>query len=351
MNQRDLIRLALLLAVLGLNAVLSHYAFKGPRSAPVISAVRVGSYAVLAMALVLAGQACACGRRRQQQHPRLSLENVIVYVYGLGLVIFASAYCLLFVSGDATSTFFTQLTAIAVDDMFVRTRDATLRRSLLFFCAIFAGASNICTALSSQGTGETVEAMLKQNWFPVVVGIVLPAFVPWIYFGVRGKRFYNPVTIYDFLNFGTPFAVILAITVLLRPYEGEPPVLFPGNESLANATIKLVTTSDVATPLLCLNMLPTVFLAIQCTLLYSTVDFLSASAVAGSFKALAESEPTPLVIVAFVSASVAFSVRVYACYRDEDDRCSMAYTRETEEDEEEDEMLHKLKSEVQMANV
>ena len=352
MNQRDLIRLALMLAVLGLNATLSHYAFSKSNGSPILSSVSLASYAVLSMAAVFVAQACLCGRRDQQpKHPRLSVENVIVHVYGLGLVIFVTVYCVAGVSGDATAIFFIMTTVVSLDDMFTRTRDATLRRSLLFFCALLAGASNACSALASSDAGETIQAIVDQQWFSVSYGLILPCTIPWVFFALRGKRFYNPVTIYDFLHFGMPFAVILSVTALTGlTLVGQLPQAPPANASAVhNATARLVSAADVAAPLLCLNMLPTVFLAIQSALLYSTVDFITVYSVVASFRALAEREPGTLVIAAFVASSVAFSARVYACYRDESDKCSVAYSRETEEDEEEDIILENMRADVDMA--
>jgi hypothetical protein len=110
-----------------------------------------------------------------------------------------------------------------------------------------------------------------------------------VYLAVRGKRFYTPLTVYDFIHFEMPFAVILSATALtgLTLVEQRPMPTLSISLRAANATDDsgLVTVADVATPLLCLNMLPTVFLAIQSTLLYSTVDSMSVSAVVASFKA------------------------------------------------------------------
>ena len=355
MNQRDLIRLALMLIILGLNALLSHYAFADERSSPLVDSVILASYAVLTMAVVLALQGCLCGRKaKSPRHPRLSIENVLVFVYGLGLIIFVTVYCVLGVSGDASAAFYVQLTVIALEEMFIRTKDATLRRSVLFFSALLAGFSNICSALTTSGAGESVVALMEQRWFLVVFGAVMPCAVPWVFFSVRGKRFYNPVTIYDFLNFGMPFAVIVSVMCLLSIDLVLHQVPIPVSMNQTNATgqeSRLVSAADVATPLLCLNMLPTVFLAVQSILLYSTVDFLTVSAVVASFKALGDRQPSTLVILGFVASSVAFSARIYACYRDDGDKCSVVYSRECEEDEEEDEFLEKIRADIEIAEV
>jgi len=352
MNQRDLIRLTLLFIVLGINAILTHYAFDKARGSPLLNCITVAAYSVLAIAAFLIAQACLCGRRDQtQKHPRLSLETVVIYVYGLGLIIFVTIYSVMAVSGDASSAYYTQLTAIAAEDTFVRTRDATLRRSLLFFCALLASASLICSSFNTGGMGETIQAIFDQQWFLIIYGLIMPITIPWVFFSVRGKRFYNPVTIYDFLYFGMPFASIMAATALAglnlvpHPPNSVPPFFNATNETDSE---RLVTAADVATPLLCLNMLPTVFLAVQSILLYSTVDFMTVAALVTSLKAIAERRHSPLMVAAFVCSALAFTARVYACYRDEDDKCSVAYSRETEEDEDEDQMLEKIRQDVQM---
>lgn len=349
MNQRDLIRLSLMLIVLGLNAILTHYAFEHSTGSPILNSVTFASYAVLVMAIVLLVQGCLCGRHAQRpKHPRLSVESVIVYVYGLGLLIFLTVYCVLGVSGDASAAFYVQLTCMALDDMFIRTKDGTLRRSVLLFCALLAGVANVCISISFDGAGESIQAILDLKWASILYGLVLPCLVPWVYFAVRGKRFYNPVTVYDFIHFGMPFAVIVSLMCLVgldsawyQDFSRHAPF-----NSTNETSERLVTKADVAGPLLCLNMLPTVFLAVQSILLYSTVDFISVAAVISSFRALAGQGASSLVVVGFVSACVSFAARIYACYRDESDKCSVVYARESEEDEEEDQMLEQIKADI-----
>jgi hypothetical protein len=360
MNHRDLIRLALMLIVLSLNAVLAHYAFENSSYSPLLGSISLASYAVICIAVILIADACLCGRRTEQQrHPRLCIENVMIHVYGLGLIIFVTIYSVVGVSGDATAMFYIQLTGFALEDMFVRKKDPALRRSVLLFAVILAGVSNVCSALSMPSAGEIVQALLNQDWFLVIYGGVLPCVVPWVFFGVRGKRFYNPVTIYDFIHFGMPFAVIMSVSCLVTfdsMWHRDSGMLLAGKNAThhTNSTIvddndRLITTADIATPLLCLNMLPTVFLAIQSTLLYSLVDFITVAAVVASFKSLTQQQPNTWVIIGFVAASLAFSARIYACYRDQDDKCSVVYSRETEEDEEEDEMIEKIRCDIQIS--
>lgn len=397
MNQRDLIRLTFLLVVLGLNAVLSHYAFEDSSAPPLLDSMRVGSYVVLIMALIITVQAFTCGKPREKQHLKLSMDTVVAHVYGLGSFVFVAVYCFLGITGDANVAFYTSLTVIGVDDILRRGKDTRLRRGLLFFCVLLAGVANICVPLQRSDVGQTLISIAEQRWFVVAFGEIIPFLAPWIFMAVRGKRFYSPVTVYDFLNFGMPFAVVIAFMVLvgldfqretdtlLKHLDGSPHTIpshllqpltieTPRNDTnhtaaaaavppaladasmptaMANASMpaalaltRLVRTSDIAIPLLALNMIPTVFLAIQCTLLYSTVDFMSCAAVAAVFRALWEAPRGAFTILAFVAASVGFTLRVYACFRDESDNCSVAYTREIDEDADEEEILTKLQHDI-----
>lgn len=366
MNQRDLIRIPLMLVVLGLNALFAHHAAPpGPAHAgfQTIRAMRLGSYAVLIMATVLAAQAFLCGREQAQHHPRISMLTVFTHVYGLGLAVFVSVYCLSGVSGDATGMYFIAGTVIGCDDVIERARDAAQRRAVFVASVLFSGAALVAGSFSEEGAGEAGSAFLDGKWLVALFGALLPLLSPFSFLAVRGRRFYNPVTVYDFLHFGMPFAVFLAAQTLLflgmLPQERGPAPPPPNASAALNATTidrlvdyaRLVSQEDVFVPLLSFSMIPTVFLAIQSTLLYSTADFLAAAAAVAAFRALARGMAQPPLIVVFVSAAVGFSLRVYACFRDEGDACSVPYAKETEDALAEGEVLRKLQEDIEVADV
>lgn len=369
MNQRDFIRITLMLTVLGLNAVFSHYASQAYRDTyHTIRAMRLGSCAVLVMAAVLVLQGFLCRVEKAQQHPRLSVQTVFTHVYGLGLAVFVSVYCLSSVSGDATGMYFIGATAVGCDDILERTKDATLRRAVMLCCVLLSGTALVGYSFLDPTMGESGYAFLSHTWLVAAFGAVLPLLSPFVILSMRGRRFYNPLTIYDFLHFAMPFAVFLSVQTLLF-VDMIPEPQAESRRSLRNDTLhtqhatanatapaldaarRLVSTFDVFAPLLSLNMLPTVFLAIQSTLLYSTVDFLAAFAAVTAFKSLVLHGGGALPVVIFVSASIAFSLRIYACFRDESDGCSVAYTRESEDNPDEDEMLRKLQQDIEISDV
>jgi len=97
---------------------------------------------------------------------------------------------------------------------------------------------------------------------------------------------------------------------------------------------RLVTVADVATPLLVLTTVYVLFFAIQTTLLYSIVDFMAPAAVTMAFKHFAEVQNTDAsTIVILLAGSVAFSSRIYMCFKDGDDYHGVLYTSESDSDQ------------------
>lgn len=391
MNRRHLLDISVILAWLTVLALTSQFALEGARGSKILNTVRVGSYMVLLMGGFLAVKsfwARQTGQDKSARHDRLSLWNIITHAYLMGAFIFVAMYSLLGESRDATRSFLLSLAVVSLEDVFVRTADKTLRRSILFFVGIMCAVSTV----TIQGPSEAHVSFSEQRWFAIVFGWLLPASIPILFTLVRKKRYYNTVTVLEFLHFGMPFACMLAclslvsIDLVKHNYENTtatgliqrrnlPNLTLPHNnlsapwrglnlshEALAlltkeNATVaplsppatsRLISTPDVAIPLLSLVMLPLICSIIDKCLLYSTVDVLCTAAVVWAFKTLQENEglPNALTVVSFVSASLGFCFRIYVCSSDENDYAGVAYTKEIEEEEEEEQMMKSLQKDV-----
>lgn len=410
MNRKSLLELTCILLSYALLAGSSQLAFEGAKGSRILNAVRVGSYMVIIMAIFLAASSLWKGRVNvdgQVKHERMSLRNIITHAYLMGAFIFVSVYCLLGESRDATKAYLISHGVVSLEDSFSRTTDSTLRRSLLFFVALLSGLS----AGTIQGPSEAEISFSERRWFAIVFGWLLPSLVPVFFVAIRKKRYYSPVTVYEFLHFGMPFAVMLAtlalvsIDLISHDYYAPKHVRarslhvsinesFPLLQRLhlntsgahaavsqrfnstaqaaahaavaqrfnstaahaANATAsevhkiaRLVSNPDVVIPLLSLLMLPIVGGIIDRCLLYSTVDTLSCVSVVWAFRTLHENAglPSALTVVSFVSASVGFFFRIYVCSIDKDDQAGVAYTKELADDEEEEQMMRGLQRDLE----
>lgn len=385
MNRRSLLELTAILLTYALLTCSAPLVFEGASGSRILNAVRVGSYMVIIMAAcMIVG---SLWRRRlqleqQPKHERMSLRTIITHAYLMGAFIFVTVYCLLGESRDATKSYLLSLAVVSFEDAFSRTTDSTLRRSLLFFVAILSAVS----VATIQGPSEMEVSFTERRWFAIVFGWLLPSLVPVFFVAIRKKRYYSPVTVYEFLHFGMPFAVMLATLALvsidlishsyarrrsLHHFLNESFPLrqrLPSNASAlpilvsaianisANATdevhlmTRLVAHSDVAIPTASVLMIFIVGNVIDRCLLYSTIDTVSCVALVWGFKTLHENRglPSAPTVVSFVSASLAFVFRVYVCSLDKDDYAGVAYTKELADDEEEEQMMKSLQRDLEM---
>lgn len=400
MNRRSLFEITCVLLTYSVLACSSQLAFEGAKGSMILNAVRVGSYMVIIMAVCLAFSSLWKGKIHLDspvKHERMSLRNIITHAYLMGAFIFVTVYCLLGESRDATKAYLLSHAVVSFEDSFSRTTDSMLRRSLLFFVALLCGVS----VATIQGPSELELSFHEMRWFAIVFGWILPSVVPVFFVAIRKKRYYSPVTVYEFLHFGMPFAVMLAtlslvsIDLISHDYDLPAPAADrhharrkslrsafnesfpllqrpPPNASLmdwvphvthaavanatANATLqdvhkmaRLVTNPDVVIPLFSVLMIFIVGMVIDRCLLYSTVDTLSCVSIAWAFKTLHENSglPSALTVVSFVSAAVGFSFRIYVCSLDKDDYAGVAYTKEHADDEEEEQMMKGLQADLE----
>ncbi len=102
------------------------------------------------------------------------------------------------------------------------------------------------------------------------------------------------------------------------------------NKSLTenqNVQSHLVTSADIATPILAVIMIFVVFMAIQTTLLYSIVDFMAPAALVTAIRHVTESQSTDSQAIFMLLAGL-FSIfcRIYICFDDKDSQIGVLYS-------------------------
>lgn len=350
MNDVELIRLFAILLVLTLTAVTSHYAASEDPAHTTIHNLRVGSWATIAIAMFLCVRALVLGAEQVTYFPTLSVSSIVQYVYGLGLLMYVTIYCLLDIS-SARNFYFISLIGISIDDIMERCRESKTRRILLVFTTLLSLIAFSAKIIISQDVNEIVDAMYTSNYFVLSFGFILPILVPSIYLLVRTRRTYNPSTVMEFIHVSMPFAVHASVSTLLSlslisydPASGiltlnaSTPTLSWGNAtSLTDQLVqdaRLVTASDVATPLLVYFTLQALCLLIHATLLYSIADFMASSAIVMAWKHFIETNATdPACTIILVAGTTAFLARVYMCFQDTGDYHSAKYTADADSEE------------------
>ena len=352
MNEKDLIRQAMILTVLGFTSLMAHYSshtFDPART--LVPTIRLGSYTTLAIAVLLAIRSAVYKMPTVKHLPSLSVKSIVVYVYGLGLLVYVTTYCLLD-TGVCKYFHLAALAGVSLDDFAERWGQARLRKTLLALATLSATMVFCFKGALSPDGGESIEALVSGKYYVFIFGFVLPALVPIAYLAIRSRRFYNPVTVMEFMHLSMPFSVhaslstLLSLSLISYDYgtENETPevTMWSSMDSKLNSTSiflpdqpRLVTTADVTTPILALCMFPCVFLAIQCTLLYSVADFLAPAALVTAVRHASEASADRIAWpdVALVVAGVAaFGLRLYTCFQDQDDHSGVLYTSEEDYD-------------------
>jgi hypothetical protein len=354
MNKRDFIKIAFMLILLGLNSFFAHHASRAisggsqePSEYRTVVAMKMGSYVILIMALGIFVHRAVCWDGSYAHQTPLTLFTLFTHVYGLGLFVFVMSYSITGVSDDATLMFFLAMMVFSADDLFERNMEATLRRSMLFFSSLLGGAAIIMASAQGPFVWETVRAALHEKWLVLMFGAVCPGLCPYIFLGIRRRRHYTPLTVYDFVNFAMPFATLLAVQSLLFlsmvPHGPDPQAPLLANGTLNSTHWEAqADLPELYLPLLALTMTWVTIMVVQNILHYSTVDLLSTLSVVTAFKAVAVNPGGQCTPAVFVAASLSFVFRLYTCLRDENDMAGMAYLHESEEAQEESEILRKL---------
>jgi hypothetical protein len=341
-RSKRFIRLAFLLANLACNAALSEVAAGAVGGyTDVVSTVRAGSTAVLWVAVYLTVAAWACGRPPIKESPLMTMRAIWGHVYGLGLLIFVSVYCLLCVNSLCTFMFMASLATISIEEISSRDALSLTRLGAQVACTLLSIAAMAAALGQSSDFSSLADlANTTDSWFNLVCKSLLPPLAPYLYNIVRRPRalqqVYTVEVIVEFIYFAAPFAAILSAVVLCTlsavPNAPALPPIFP-QAALQNAsavrhisnvsafendvvdTILLVTAADVAMPLLPVTMLSTLFLAVQCTLHYDTSEFLAPMSAVVAAKALVhnlDSEPGVACIPMLISVA-AIALRVSDC--------------------------------------
>jgi len=346
MNQTDLIRQGIILAVLGFTALVAHVVQRrGDPARTTVASLRLGSYAVFLMAALLTARSAMGGRQAVRNQPSLSVRSVVVYVYGLGLLVYVSTYCLL--DTGVCRYFYLLCTAgISIDDFLERWGEGKARKVSLAAATVFAIAAFCVKILTSPDTYEVFEAILSGKLYVFIFGFLLPATAPMAFLAIRSRRHYTPVTVGEFMHLSMPFAVHASVSNLLSLslitytpetlyYSLNSTLSLPNATEVAHAIMQSsvsLTESDVASPFLAACMVPAVFFAIQTTLLYSIADFLAPAAFVAGVRQAAEGGLADWGSAALLAAgTAAMAARLYTCAADRDDYAGVLYTSEDED--------------------
>ena len=340
MLSSDAIRMAILIGAMAGNSALAQVGRDGPY-APVPEAVREGAYVVLWTAAYMGVYALWHRPPAYKELPRLNLQSVIIYVYGLGLLVFATAYACLALSSICLLNYFVSAFCTCVADVLHRAQEPASQRAATVAVAAAAVAAVLCVAAGEEDFALFARVVEEGDWASVIYGVLVPVAAPLGLQFARTGRLGSPGIVFELIHLAVPFAVITALVALdflgaaplparrdnlaAWAYSNEPETPRPGLNASGPPAPDLamlpreigarflgLTPAQIARPLMPFTSGLVLFFAVQSALLYSTVDFLVAGGFVAAAKHFAYRLPQPEAVWAMSFATGAFVVRLCA---------------------------------------
>jgi hypothetical protein len=144
--------------------------------------------------------------------PELTTENVWVHVYGWGILIFVSAYCLpgIYMPGSCWWSF--GMLVLCIDELIA----TDVNRKFVFVIGV-----TLIVSIVSVWWGVVGMDAKDQTLSEIFVGVSGPALVPFIFFSVRSSVRDSVRDIPRIFEFAAPFVLVLSVFVLATTQRGE----------------------------------------------------------------------------------------------------------------------------------
>lgn len=151
-------------------------------------------------------------------NPRLNIQNVWVFVYGVGFVLFIAGYCVLGLHPLCLGSFGSGLGVLALDELVCPRHTlsklyASLRTGVLLCCNVSIGL--LCMDLFQSEFKEFASTL---DVYALIFGLALPLLSHFLMIAVRDSRRFSLGSVAELCEFGLPFTVFLGVFHLCVAY-------------------------------------------------------------------------------------------------------------------------------------
>lgn len=255
--------------------------------------------------------------------PRLNMQNVWVFVYGVGFVLFIWGYCVLGLHPLCLACFGCGMGTLALDELVCPRNTLTRLYTSVRTAALLTCNVSLLLVCSDLFQVELVEFVTTLDLYTLVFGVVLPVISHFLVIAVRDSRRFSIGSVVELCEFGLPFAVFLGVFHLCVAYGQrfqmglETYDLFV-NRTWSHEALSTHVRTDgpfilfyaVAPLLIC----PCVLGYISCVLEGSSIDPMLSVALALCGHYLMEWHASTLGIYGTVCCAVAVGIRVLGEY-------------------------------------
>lgn len=210
----DMKRMGLLLFSFSLNAIVTQYVIKFS-ALNILQAIQLSGKVMMLFIVPLFAFAFILPYKSTLGHqPPLSLQTILLFVYGVGVFLFVAILCFLGVVVTPVFWFTLGMAALAVDESVVGQRGKVY--PLNSWICIFAATAGplLLVVFSQHNRTSMVEAIDQGDWISIFFGILLPVAVAMIPYSIRLKGGYSVRQVLQFMHWGYPTLLALGASVV-----------------------------------------------------------------------------------------------------------------------------------------
>lgn len=150
--------------------------------------------------------------------PRLTIQNVWILVYGLGLVFFVNGYCMLGVQPVCLACAGIAMGILSVDELVCPRRQVSPLYLVIRWTALVTGLISL-SLVSANLIGPVILQYAESlDFYALFFGICLPFIAQFIMIAVRDTRHFSLGTVGQVCEFGFPFTAFLGLFHLSVAY-------------------------------------------------------------------------------------------------------------------------------------
>jgi hypothetical protein len=150
--------------------------------------------------------------------PRLTIQNVWILVYGLGLVFFITGYCFLGLHPVCLTCAGFGVGVISVDELVCPRVNISTAYMTMRFASLFTTLLSLALISAELFEMEIIQYLTTLDLYSIFFGVTLPFGGQFIMIAVRDNRRHTLATVFEVCEFGFPFATFLGIFHLSVAY-------------------------------------------------------------------------------------------------------------------------------------
>jgi hypothetical protein len=254
--------------------------------------------------------------------PKLTIHNVWVLVYGVGIILFIVGYCILGLNPLCQACFGLGVCVLAVDELVCPRHPMSKLYTSARSAAFMAGFISLMLVSSELLDVQLLAFASTLDLYSLIFGICLPIVAQFLMIAVRDNRRYSLGSVVEVCEFGLPFTAFLGVFHLSVAYgqrfqltgeasTGRNQTWSPETfASLVQADWPVIIFHSLSPLLVC----PLLVAYISCVLEGSSIDPLLSVCLALCVHYLFERPASALGIYGTVCCALAIVVRVLSEY-------------------------------------